>query len=560
MKRLGAALAAGGLIVAQAQAAVATTYIPIVVPVYTGPPVPPHNSGDPSLYLQCDGNPAHMSDAEKFARFMGAITLLGLFAPRPEVPEPGKRVLGAGGVAACTTLIDGAAAPAKAAPENNGLRRLPLILARAAHRIEAKDYAGAIVDVHKARDEATALHLTGDPYFDRSMGLSFDQMEAIALMLSGDGAAAREASLRHVGAMPYSYVGLIFAADFSYANTTGSAADDTYGTAYDRLNGSGAVVHAVRLQQLGRFAEAATLVEAVRVRALELSQEGKPNGFVAFAAVAEALAGNWSLAKTRADEARAGLDEADAAGTPDAQKGQVIDYLDFLAVLQLAHDGHLDDARRNFAARSEWSNVNSGAVWAATDLLRAGARPDQLTGALAHSRTELEAAFRQRGLAQLAQAAGDNKTLFSRIVPYAHIDEYEKLSKAVWNTGKSDIMGDKPMEHSHFWLFTTARLDGTWAVTWPDALLLHAALQAKARGQKFVYIANPGQLNSAWVLFGNPAVAGGAPPPVAPAAGVLPAELAPLTLDPDAVIAELRLVIPSPDELKAREAVRDKAH
>jgi hypothetical protein len=48
-------------------------------------------------------------------------------------------------VEACTRLIDD---PQKG--EHNVIRRLPLILARAAHRIEAKDFSGAAADVGKA--------------------------------------------------------------------------------------------------------------------------------------------------------------------------------------------------------------------------------------------------------------------------------------------------------------------------------------------------------------------------------------------------------------------------
>jgi hypothetical protein len=54
-------------------------------------------------------------------------------------------------VEACTRLIDD---PQKG--EHNVIRRLPLILARAAHRIEAKDFSGAAADVGKARAEGAS--------------------------------------------------------------------------------------------------------------------------------------------------------------------------------------------------------------------------------------------------------------------------------------------------------------------------------------------------------------------------------------------------------------------
>jgi hypothetical protein len=60
-----------------------------------------------SDYLKCDGQPNNMSGTEGFARFMGAITLLGLFAPAREQPDASKRLFGTEGVAACSRKIDG---------------------------------------------------------------------------------------------------------------------------------------------------------------------------------------------------------------------------------------------------------------------------------------------------------------------------------------------------------------------------------------------------------------------------------------------------------------------
>src|SRR5690606_6691407 len=104
--------------------------------------------------------------------------------------DPAKRLFGPAGVDACSQLID----PGERA-EGNPVRRVPLILARAAHRIEAKDYTAAIADVALARQEAAAAGLVGNPYFDRSMGLSFNNLEAAAHLRLGDPARAREVSL-----------------------------------------------------------------------------------------------------------------------------------------------------------------------------------------------------------------------------------------------------------------------------------------------------------------------------------------------------------------------------
>lgn len=546
LKRFSRFVASGLIAISAGQAdiAFAAHYTTIIVPVRTGPVAPPHNSGQRSLYLQCDGKPAIMSDTEKFARLMGAITLLGIFAPRPEVAEPGARLFAEAGVEACSALIDGADQPEHVSADHNILRRVPLILARAAHQIEAKNYTAAIADVHKARDEAAAAHLVGNPYFDRSMGLSFDQLESIALVLSGDATAARDLSLRHARAMPYSFFGLASANAYAWANTIGDPIEDSYNAALDRLTLSGPIIHASRLEFLGRFEEAATLREITLANLMELRTDAKPTIFWVQSAIALAMAGQWDLAKTRADQARKGIDDADTAGKPDQFKDQVIECLDFFQILVLAHDGKIEDARRNFAARSAWSHVGTGAVLAETEILRKDARPEQLFGALAVGRDKLQADLRQHTQAQMLKRIADNQVVFGEIISYAQIDQYEQLSKPVWNTDKSAIIAANPALNSSFWPLSTRAIPTAWSITRPDALLLHAALQAKARGYKgFVYSQNAGLSGSADVLFGNP----GEP--------TMPPQL---YLDADAVIAELRQVIPSPTELAARRAEREK--
>ena len=55
---------------------------------------------------------------------------------------------------------------------------LQLIRTRAIHRMEMRDYSGWIADVDKARAQAKTLGLTGNPYFDQSLGLSSDVLIA----------------------------------------------------------------------------------------------------------------------------------------------------------------------------------------------------------------------------------------------------------------------------------------------------------------------------------------------------------------------------------------------
>jgi len=474
-----------------------------------------------------------MSGGESFARFVGAVTLLGLFAPRPEAPAPDKRLFGADGIAACSELIDGAH------PDTNGLRRLQLILARAIHHIEVKDYSGAISDVDKARGEAKALNLIGNPYFDQSFGLSFDLIGAQATYLSGDAAAAREIGLRTASRTNFGFFPMVSAVSFSTALRTSSPAEDAALTARDRVMPIYGQAHASRLEELGRFADAARLRDALTVKNRNLDSENPLAWLQATAALSWALAGDWTRAEDHAIQARAGIDQADSDGKPDPNRPGVIEALDLYAVLKTAHDGHIDDARRNFAARSEWTVVSFGDVAATTSLLRKDARPDQLTGALTKSEDDLWKAREDKVRAIFLKQINDGKREYSNILPFARVDEYEKTSGKVWKGDRTGVISDNPGKNSRFYTLDPKELEPIYRVVAPDSLLLDAAVIAKARGFKgFVYVGSNLIWANARVEFGNPGEHD---------------MIDPFYIDADAVIAELRPLIPSPEDLAARQ-------
>ena len=94
-------------------------------------------------------------------------------------------------------------------------------------------------------------------------------------------------------------------------------------------------------------------------------------------------------------------------------------------------------------------------------------------------------------------------------------------------------------------MVSTFTLFGSSAFARQDAQVLHSALVAKARGYKGFMLLNGTTVDdTALVMFGN------AGDPDMPAM---------LYLDADAVIAELRQVIPSPEELEVRIKEREKA-
>jgi hypothetical protein len=497
-----------------------------------------------SLYLQCDGNPNNMTAGESAARLLGAVTLLALFAPPPESADASKRKFGADGVAACSAIVDGEKA------EGNPRRRVPLILARAVHRIEAKDYDAAIGDVAKARAEAAAAALTADPYFNRSMGLSFDQVEAAALVRLGRIEDAQRVSLTQAGQYRYSLMPLLGFNTYSNLAPIGGDADIERAKALSRLVPAAIDTVAGRLEELSRFDEAAKMrADLVAYQSLGKDKEGKalpPSSLgVARSALAYALAGQWDTAAASATRARSIDAERlnDAKPEDMAVRLQATEVLDLYEVMLLAHGGNLDGARRKFTARSRWLAPSFGAVMAANRLLYDGASPADRTGQLAMPATALWQERVDSTRAELLAKDSDNKSLFALIKPYAAASAFEAQSKSAWRTDKSKIFL-KPSKERPFDDSKIAFLYGVSGDVAFDTMMLHAALDAKAQGKKgFTFNPIIDKYLAGVVREGNP---GEAAMPDA------------LFLDADAVVAALSPVIPDPVTLKARRAAAAK--
>lgn len=492
-----------------------------------------------SRYLRCDGEPNNVTGGETFARLLGAVTLLGLFAPTPETPDPSKRLFGEAGVAVCSELIDGDKA------EANAVRRVPLILARALHHIEAKNYPAALADVEKARSEAAAAKLAGNPYFDRSMGLSFSNIEAEVHLRMGDPVAAQKASLAAQGAMKYSFVPSIVIRDFSDFVRELSPEAEARLAANARVLPSLLIGYANRLDEMGRFADAATKNEAVIEVAEGLKSDDKGSLPYARAALSHALAGQWDRADARAAFARTNLAARRADGKPEENAAQVVEVLDLFDIVKLAQGGDLAAARRNFAARSEWTAPSFGSVMEVNRRLREGASEAELFGALAKTPEAMWQARYDNLLAVRLQRDTDNKTLFALIQNYAQVGNFEGRSKATYQVAKSKMMAKKAGDDGQWPIFA-----GGDIYSGIDSILLHAALQAKAQGKEgfTMFIVLP-RITPGYY-----------PPPIAgytrfvnsgePGAGEAQ------FISAAEVITELSPVIPSPAELKERKQRR----
>ncbi len=490
-----------------------------------------------SLYLRCDGKPNNVTDGENFARLVGAITLLGLFAPAPENPDPSKRLFGQAGIDACSQLIE----PGERA-EGNVVRRIPLILARAAHRIEIGDHAGAIADAEIARAEAVAAGLVGNPYFDRSMGLNFDKIIGRALMVRGDYTAARDVYLRGAQGHEFRTYAMALMTNPEVFLDDIAPEERRQRASLARQTPGWAMSYALRLDDIGDHAEAAALRrDMLELLELAVPKTVQPTHY-ARTALSEALAGQWEQSDAHLARARAIIAERAAAGTPVSDLASATEQFDLNSALRMMRDGDLAGARRIFAGRSQWLDASFGVTSRLIGQLREGAGEEELIGSLAKSPEELRSERHAARRAVLDAQTRDNSTLFIMLGGYADIEAYERMSSNVWRTDRSRMMQETDMEGTGFYEISSTTPDAVRN----EALLLHAALQARAQGKE-------GFLMMAFDPLGD-------------GRGIARfmdrSELNPgnrLFIDAATVIAELSPIIPSPDALRTRRQERRRS-
>ncbi len=491
----------------------------------------------PSLHVQCDGNPNNMSAGETAARLIGALTLLALFAPPPEGADPSKRKFGAEGVAICSSLIDGEKR------ETNDYRRINLILGRAVHRIEAKDYDGAIADAALARSQAESAGFMANPYYARSQARAFDLITAAALYRAGKTAEARDAALRNLADSRYLLTPVLGVPAYLLGNPEHSAMEAEFRSWRSKLGWP--ISEADRLEEWGRFADAATVREAL----VDFNKRTIPDALssetIARSAITLALAGNIELSDTRIAEARANAEKRRSSGLTESNASEIVELFDLHGIIRQSQRGEMAAARRLFAARSQWVAASFGSVVEVTRRLRVGAIPDELIGGLARDPQTLWKDRLDTRRAEALAKDSDNATLFRLIPSVDAAGAYRSLSKQVWRTDKSRlIIPIKDESKSKLKMERMYYYGADFDALFP-AYALHAALIAKSRGHQGFVMLPIITDNLAYAAFitgnkGDPGLA------------------APIFVDAEEAIASLSLVIPSPEAIRAEQAAAKK--
>jgi len=490
----------------------------------TSSPVSPAPEG--SVYVRCDGFPPHRSAGELAARLLLIMATAGLAGPG-ERADVGKRLTGADGVAACTQALAG---------ETDEIRRVQLTLARAIHHIEAKDYQAALDDTQAAPVAAGAK--VNDFGFQHSLMLSSLELEAYALVYLKRPAEAEATALKMAEIAPYDVIAQGRAERFVGLTADLTPAKKTYFERSAGLTQLGAMYFAHAYFWTGDYLTAATLYQAAIDRIDGFKNDKSPPvpqpSLEAGRAVALAMGGDLVRSNALAADTRKEIDALMQNGQAARWQGVVNsaeEELDFQAIAADLAAGKVAQARAAFAARSRWTATPGAAVADLTERLRKGAPADALTGALARDPAAIRSDSRSAWAGALTSTADNDKNyLYSTIRPLASMDQYSHWNDDIRETADSPFLPKKTGKETYAGDFVfMKRANG---IATGDALLMHCALLAKARGKTgFVLDGYRPRLDAAIVRFGNPGDPG------------MPA---PVFIDAATVIAALSTEFPDP--------------
>jgi hypothetical protein len=213
--------------------------------------------------------------------------------------------------------------------------------------------------------------------------------------------------------------------------------------------------------------------------------------------------------------------------------------LDFQAIFVDLASGRASAARTKFAARSHWSVPATPVVADLAARLRQNAPSGELIGLLATDPATLRSDGLVANAGAITEANNADASLYGTIRPPMDAATYRSWSDDVWDTKTSIFLHKRAANENYagelMMVSRTPRfLSAPHLITVAagDALLMHCALMAQARGAKgFALFPGRKQLDGFFVHFGNPGEPG------IPAAA---------TFDAATVIADLSGEFPDP--------------
>lgn len=489
---------------------------------------------DASAYLRCDGMTAHRSTGELLGRALLLGATMGI-AGKGENNDASKRAYGLDGVEACDLAISS---------ETDTMRKIQLVQARAIHRIELGDYNLALQDLRST--PSLAGPEAGDASFRHTLLVSALELEAAALLRAGQPAEAEAAAMRMAEAAPYEIYAQIRAANYAQLTAELTPAKRVFLDRLVKLSPEAFALRAGIHEWAGQYLEAAadyaTLIELSAAYAAGGEAPPMPST-QALRSVALAMGGRMAESASVAAEAAAMIRVLTATGKAGLMKASLDNAeqaLDFRAIVQDLTEGRAAMARTKFSARSRWPVPSAPVVADLAARLRQGAPAAELTGILAQDPAKMRADALAANAGAITQAQDAVPSLYGVVRKPLTPANYRDWDSDVWNARDSTLLhkraagetypGELLMVDNSRSILVASRHLITIAAG--EALLLHAAVLAQARGVKgFLLFPSRQQMAAFLVKFGDPGSPG------MPAAA---------TFDAATVIADLSGEFPDP--------------
>lgn len=492
---------------------------------------------DGSVYLRCDGMPAHISVGDAVGRALLLGFTLGI-AGNPEIQDASKRLYGNDGVEACDLAIQ---------DESDAMRKVQLMLARSIHQIEKGDYAAALEDARRA--PALAGAQAEEIGFRHTLLVSALDIQAAILVRAGRMGEAEATAAQMADAAPYEVLAQVRAANYMQLTPELTPAKQAFLDRLVKIYPDLLPLRASAHEWAGKYLEAADdYGDIVETRAgFSPGSDAPPMpAALALRSVMLALAGQREASATLAANTAAMIRVLTATGKAGLMQSSIDaaeQALDFRAIVQDLADGHAGAARIKFAARSHWSVPSAPVVAELAARLREGASVAELTGGLATDPAKLREAALVANAGALTLAQNGVALLYGLVRKPVPASSYRDWGGDAWNVKDAVFLHKRAAGENYAGELLAPPRPGIAGaffapphfitVATGEAFLLHAALLAQARGVKgFVLWPARKQIDVVLLRFGNPGEPG------------FPTSV---TFDAGRVIADLSSVFPDPN-------------
>lgn len=478
-----------------------------------------------SPFVLCDGRTGYVSSGSRLFRALAVTATLGVSELATTKDDGSKRLSGAAGAAACTTALT---------TEQNGERRVELVIAKTLHQVEDGKLDDALATIRTSAEAAGAFR--NDAGYKRTLLPRAMLVEAAVLLRAKRFEEAEAKAVEAIQANPYDVILAQRAQPFLLLTTKLSPAKHDVLLQMTRVVPSNVGLYSEALTAAGRFAEADKAFADLVVVAAIAYKKFTPVDFEASRSVLLALNGDLDQSNTLKTKVEADIAALQANGEAAGMTSAITRASEMLTLQSLLVElkqGKAAEARATFRAHGAWLLATRSLVYASLQQLQAGAPATELSGTLGESATAWYA-HKISDFATALSTEEQTKRLYSLALGSASAEEFARAGRVTWATGAKPkfLIVSKSKEPDRFEVMTTLAMASVTGLPTGEALLLQAALIARERKLDGIsLLPTRTAMDLVGVRFGKIGAAG------------FPETL---TLSADKVIADLSPIIPKP--------------